>query len=74
VVSKSCHPTLRSFTFNSPTQTLFGLNSLEKLNDELKVFNFKKAMLITGSSVHNTPRKATRQELIGLYNTMLEGY
>ena len=58
------HPILKSYSFNSPTRIVFGLNSLEGLKDELKAFDFKKAMLLTGRTVCRTPACARVREAL----------
>jgi len=58
------HPILKSYSFNSPTRIVFGLNSLEGLKDELKAFDFKKAMLLTGRTVCKTPACARVRDVL----------
>jgi len=61
---KPYHPLLKSYAFSSPTRILFGLNSLERLKDELKAFGYKKAMLLTGKTVCRTHACARVREVL----------
>lgn len=44
----------RNFSFYCPTRIVFGIDSVSRLSDELKRFNFKKALLVSGPRVSKT--------------------
>jgi len=45
---------MKNYSYQVPTRIVFGLNSLDKLKDELKRFEFKRALLVTGKTVCKT--------------------
>ncbi|MCS7098599.1 MAG: iron-containing alcohol dehydrogenase [Candidatus Methanomethyliaceae archaeon] len=51
---KFYHPLFRTYTFLSPTRVIFGPNSLEKLSDELKKFDLKSVLIVSGKNVCKT--------------------
>lgn len=52
--SKFYHPLFRVYTFQSPTRIIFGINSLDKLQEELKKFEPKSALIVSGKNVCRT--------------------
>jgi alcohol dehydrogenase class IV len=48
---KPFHPLMKSYSYQSPTRVVFGLNSLDKLTDELAAWSPKRSLIITGTSV-----------------------
>jgi alcohol dehydrogenase class IV len=52
---KPNHPLMKIFAYQTPTRLIFGINSIDRLRDELKKIGFKNALLVTGSTVCNTP-------------------
>ncbi|MDH7555774.1 MAG: iron-containing alcohol dehydrogenase [Candidatus Methanosuratincola sp.] len=54
----------RAFTFYCPTRIVFGIGSLSRLPDELKKFNFKKALLVSGPRVSKTKEYALVKECV----------
>ena len=63
---------MRTNTYYSPTKVVFGLNSLERLKDELKPFCFKRAMLITGASMCKTEAYRRVKETLSSLGTVVE--
>ncbi|MEM2126529.1 MAG: iron-containing alcohol dehydrogenase [Candidatus Methanosuratincola sp.] len=54
----------RTFSFQCPTRIVFGIGSISRLSDELKRFNFKKALLVSGPRVSKTKEYALVRECI----------
>ncbi|MEJ5293407.1 MAG: iron-containing alcohol dehydrogenase [Candidatus Methanosuratincola sp.] len=54
----------RTFSFYCPTRVVFGVGSLSRLSDELKKFDFKKALLVSGPRVSKTKEYALVRECI----------
>lgn len=52
--SKFYHPLFRVHLFQSPTKIVFGINSSEKLADELKKFEPKSALVVSGKNICKT--------------------
>ena len=52
--TKIHHPLLKTYSYQVPTRIVFGFGSFEKLKDELKRFELKRALLITGKTVCKT--------------------
>jgi len=52
--SKFYHPLFRVHVFQSPTKIVFGINSSEKLADELKKFEPKSALVVSGKNICKT--------------------
>ncbi len=53
----------RAFTFYSPTRIIFGIDSISRLPDELKKFDFKKALLVSGPKVSKTKEYSLVKQL-----------
>lgn len=51
---KPYHPMLRLFNYQAPVKVVYGVNAIERLNDELKRLPFKSALLVTGPNVCKT--------------------
>ena len=52
--SKFYHPLFRVYTFHSPTRVVFGVNALDRLVEELKKFDPKTALIVSGKNVCKT--------------------
>ncbi|MBC7112400.1 MAG: iron-containing alcohol dehydrogenase [Candidatus Methanomethyliales bacterium] len=52
--TKFYHRTYRVSSFQAPTRVVFGPNSLDKLAEELKRFELKSVLLVSGKNVYKT--------------------
>ncbi|MEM2125991.1 MAG: iron-containing alcohol dehydrogenase [Candidatus Methanosuratincola sp.] len=52
--SKFYHPLFRVYTFQSPTRIIFGINAMDRLVEELKKFDPKSILIISGKNVCKT--------------------
>jgi alcohol dehydrogenase class IV len=66
------HPLLKIYSYQVPTKIVFGLGSFEKLKDELKQFEFKKALLIIGKTVRKTDACARLREVLSSAGALSE--
>jgi len=51
---KPNHPLMKIFSYQAPTRLVYGINSIDRLKEELKKFEFKNALIVTGSTVCKT--------------------
>ncbi len=52
--SKFYHPLFRVSTFNAPTKIVFGINALDRLAEEVRRFDPKSALIVSGKNVCKT--------------------
>jgi alcohol dehydrogenase class IV len=57
-------PLMRMYSYHAPTRVVFGLGSFDRLKDELKRFEFKRALLVTGKTVCKTDACEKVREVI----------
>ncbi|MBM5805917.1 MAG: iron-containing alcohol dehydrogenase [Candidatus Verstraetearchaeota archaeon] len=70
--TKIHHPLLKTYSYQVPTRIVFGLGSFERLKDELKRFEFKRALLITGKTVCKTDACAWVREVLSSIGGLAE--
>ena len=69
---KPNHPLMKIFSYQSPIRLIYGLNSIDRLKDELKKFEFKKVLLVTGQTVCKTPACDKVREVADRITEMLD--
>lgn len=70
--SKLYHPLMRTYSYYSPTKVVFGLDSIERLGDEVKPFAPKRIMLISGMSVCGTDSYCRVKDALSPLGNLIE--